>query len=109
VGELGLSPAAQQWVNVTLIWVGFGTLAGLLARSLVPGREPAGAMGTVMIGIVGSVVGPLTLCYLLKRQDFNPIGPLGFLAAVGGAVACLLLYRVLVTLMPVPPQEDLEE
>ena len=89
VGELGLSQAAQQWVNVTLIWIGFGTLAGL--------------------GIVGSVVGPLALCYLLKREDFNPIGPLGFLAAVGGALTCLLLYRVLVTLIPVEPREDLEE
>lgn len=109
VGELGLSQVAQQWVNVTLIWIGFGTLAGLLARSLIPGREPAGAVGTVMIGIVGSVVGPLALCYLLKREDFNPIGPLGFLAAVGGALTCLLLYRVLVTLIPVEPREDLEE
>ena len=109
MGELGLSPAAQQWVNVTLIWVGFGTLAGLLARSLVPGREPVGALGTVMIGIVGSVAGPLGLCYFLKRADFNPIGPLGFLAAVGGAVVCLLVYRVLVTLMPVAPQHDPEE
>ena len=109
MGELGLSQAAQQWVNVILLWVGFGTLAGLLARSLIPGREPAGALGTVMIGIVGSVVGPLALCYLLKREDFNPIGPLGFLAAVGGAVVCLFLYRGVATLMPAPPQEDLEE
>ena len=109
MGELGLSQAAQQWVNVTLIWIGFGTLAGLLARSLIPGREPAGAMGTVMIGIVGSVLGPLALCYLLKRQDFNPIGPLGFLAAVGGAAVCLLLYRVVATLIPGEPQEELEE
>ena len=109
MGELGLSQAAQQWVNVTLIWVGFGTLAGLLARSLIPGREPAGALGTVMIGIMGSVVGPLALCYLLKRQDFNPIGPMGFLAAVGGAVVCLLLYRVAVALMPGESHEEPED
>ena len=52
VGELELSQTAQHWVNVTLIWVGFGTLAGLLARLLIPGREPSGAVGTVLIGIV---------------------------------------------------------
>ena len=34
--ELELSPAAQQWVNVVLIWVGFGTLSGLLAMLVLP-------------------------------------------------------------------------
>jgi uncharacterized membrane protein YeaQ/YmgE (transglycosylase-associated protein family) len=109
VGELGLSPAAQQWVNVTLLWIGFGTLAGLLARSLIPGRELGGALGTVMVGIVGSVVGPLTLCHFLKPENFNPIGPLGFLAAVGGAVVCLLLLRIVATVVPLAPREELEE
>ena len=37
-----LSPAAQQVVNVVLIWLGFGVLTGLLARALLPGREPRG-------------------------------------------------------------------
>ena len=49
--DFELSNVAQQWINVTLIWVGFGTLAGLLARTLLPGREPQGAVGTVVIGI----------------------------------------------------------
>jgi uncharacterized membrane protein YeaQ/YmgE (transglycosylase-associated protein family) len=94
LAELALSQVAQHWVNVILLWVGFGTLAGLLARSLIPGREPSGAVGTVLIGIVGSAVGPLLLCHLLKRGDFNPISPLGFLAAVGGALAALFAYRL---------------
>ena len=94
MAELELSQLSQHWVNVVLLWVGFGTLAGLLARSLIPGREPAGAVGTVLIGIVGSAVGPLLLCHLLKRGEFNPISPLGFLAAVGGALAALLVCRV---------------
>ena len=109
MGELGLSQTAQQWVNVTLLWVGFGTLAGLLARSLIPGRTPGGALGTVMIGIVGSVVGPLALCHFLKPKNFNPIGPLGFLAAVGGAAVCLLLFRGVAMVVPVAPREELQE
>ena len=115
VGEFELSQTAQHWVNVTLIRVGFGTLAGLLARLLIPGREPSGAVGTVLIGIVGSVIGPLSLCFFLNRGDFsllsnqgnfNPISPLGFLAAAGGALVTLVGYRMLVALVVVEQEED---
>jgi uncharacterized membrane protein YeaQ/YmgE (transglycosylase-associated protein family) len=105
VAELELSQTAQHWVNVTLIWVGFGTLAGLLAKGLIPGREPSGAVGTLVVGVVGSVVGPLSLCCLLDRHDFNPISPLGFLAAIAGAVVLLVVYRVAVALMAVRDRE----
>jgi len=92
---LELSQTAQHWVNVVLLWVGFGTLAGLVAKALLPGREPAGTVGTLTVGIMGSVLGPLALSGLLGQSDFNPISPLGFLVAVGGAFAVLLLYRLL--------------
>ncbi|NUQ62890.1 MAG: GlsB/YeaQ/YmgE family stress response membrane protein [Pirellulales bacterium] len=105
--EFQLSSAAQQWVNVVLIWVGFGTLAGLLARVLVPGREPAGAAGTIVIGILGSTAGPFALTYLLKRPDFNPISPVGFLAAIAGAFVLLIGYRLLLAMRR--PQEAEEE
>lgn len=92
--DFELSSVAQQWINVTLIWVGFGTLAGLLARALVPGREPEGAVGTVVIGIVGSAVGLCALSWALKRPTFNPISPLGFFSAVGGAFVLVIIYRI---------------
>jgi uncharacterized membrane protein YeaQ/YmgE (transglycosylase-associated protein family) len=91
-----LSPAAQQWTSVVLIWLGLGILTGLLAKVLLPGREPAGAVGTLVIGMLGSVVGPLALSGIYGGRDFNPIGPLGILAAVGSAVVLLLGYRVLI-------------
>jgi len=106
VADVELAHTAQHWVNVTLIWVGFGTLAGQLARSLVPGQQPAGAVGTVLIGIVGSTVGPLLLCFYLKQEGFNPISPLGFLAAVGGALAALVVYRLLTAVVVIEKKED---
>lgn len=92
--DFELSSVAQQWINVTLIWVGFGTLAGLLARALIPGKEPEGAVGTVVIGIVGTAVGLGVLSWALDRPTFNPISPLGFFAAVGGAFVLVIVYRV---------------
>ncbi len=92
--DFELSNVAQQWINVTLIWIGFGTLAGLLARALLPGREPRGAVGTIVLGIVGSAVGLCALSWALKRPTFNPISPLGFFAAVGGAFVLVIVYRI---------------
>jgi len=90
--ELELASQAQQWVNVVLIWVGFGTLAGLSARVLLPVRHPSGPVPTVLLGIVGSTLGliGLTLCL---GGDLNPVSPLGFLAATAGAFVLLGLYH----------------
>lgn len=98
MSEFQLSPVAQQWANIVLIWVGFGALAGLLARAIIPGHEPAGAAGTIVIGVLGSALGPFVLTYLLKRNDFNPISPLGFLSAIAGALVLLIGYRLLVAI-----------
>lgn len=91
--QFDLSPAAQQWTNVVLIWLGFGILAGLLAKALIPGRKPAGPVGTLMVGVMGSFVGPLGLSLVMGSSDFNPISPLGLLASVGGAAVLLAAYR----------------
>jgi uncharacterized membrane protein YeaQ/YmgE (transglycosylase-associated protein family) len=109
VPELELSPSAQHWVNVVLLWVGFGTLAGLLARLLWPGREPASAAGTVVLGILGSAVGPLLLSRLLGQGRFNPISPLGFLAAIGSAFVLLVGYRLLLAGFARSSEEEVEE
>ncbi len=92
--QFELAPAAQQWVNVVLIWLGFGLVSGLLAQALIPGRVPAGAMGTLLVGVVGSTLGPLVLCFALKSPILNPISPPGLLASVGGSVVLLLGYRL---------------
>ncbi len=89
-----LSPAAQFWVNLVLVWVGFGTLAGLLARGLLPTREPAGATATITAGIVGSAIGLTLLGMALPERQFNPISPLGLAAAAAGAFLVLVAYRL---------------
>jgi uncharacterized membrane protein YeaQ/YmgE (transglycosylase-associated protein family) len=58
--ELTLSPAVQHWIYVVLIWVGFGTLAGLLATVIFPLRH-VGPFSAMVIGIAGSTIGLLGL------------------------------------------------
>ena len=90
---MDLSLTAQNWVNVVLLWIGFGTVAGLMARALFPGNEPKGALGTVLLGVGGSCVGLCLVSLLFRLEHFNPIGPLGFFVSVLTAAAMLLTFR----------------
>jgi uncharacterized membrane protein YeaQ/YmgE (transglycosylase-associated protein family) len=92
--DVQLSPQAQQWLNVVLIWIGFGALGGLAARAVLPVRWPQSAAGTLVLGIVGSTLGLGVLSAAFGTEGFNPIGPLGLLAAVAGAAALLLVAAV---------------
>ena len=93
--EFEFSQTAQHWVNVVLIWVGFGALAGLAARIILPTGRSAGSVATLLLGIAGSMIGLLALVFLPGGRRLNPISPLGFLAATAGAFLLLILYRLL--------------
>jgi uncharacterized membrane protein YeaQ/YmgE (transglycosylase-associated protein family) len=106
--DLPLSPDAQHWIYVVLVWVGFGALAGLLATVLFPLRRPAGPFWAVVLGIAGSTVGLLGLSWLFPGRALNPISPLGFLAATVGALALLAIYRLGAALFG-KPQNDADK
>ena len=76
--------------------MGFGVVVGLIARSLLPGEEPKGALGTLVLGLGGSSVGLLLVVALWEH--FNPIGQLGFFVSVLAAMGLLLAYRLSLTL-----------
>jgi uncharacterized membrane protein YeaQ/YmgE (transglycosylase-associated protein family) len=105
-----LSPVAQTWVNIVLIWIGFGSLAGLLARAILPLEKPAGSLPTLTLGITGSAIGLGLLTWIQGGGPSNPISPLGFLAAVAGAFGLLLVYHFLrIVVHRPPPPEEVEE
>jgi len=99
LGEIELSQTAQHWANIVLIWIGFGVLAGLLAKAILPGRDPSGTVGTLVIGVAGSTLGLFVFHRFVlatsQSREFNPISPLGMLAAAAGALALLVAYRLL--------------
>ncbi len=113
VGEIEFSQAAQQWVNVVLIWIGFGTLAGLAAKTILPGRDPKGTVATMLLGIVGSTIGLGILSRLVTfsggSHPMNPISPMGMIAAVIGAFASLIAYRVGIACIMIERNEEPED
>ncbi len=68
-------------------WLVLGLVAGALARLLVPGRDPMGLLGTMVLGLAGSLVGGF-LADLLFDDD-----AVGLLGSVVGAVLVLLVYN----------------
>lgn len=85
----------EQSAHQILVWVGFGTLVGLVAKAIMPGRDPGGAVGTLMMGIAGCVIGCGVLMFFRRDVHISPISPLGFLAGVVGAFLLLFFYRIL--------------
>ena len=86
--------AFQNAVNEFLMWVGFGTIVGLTAKAIMPGRDPGGAIATMLMGIVGCVIGCGSVMFFMDVREIKPITPVGFCAATGGAFVLLLFYRI---------------
>ena len=86
----------QQLANLGLVWVGFGTLVGLLAKAIMPGRAiPGGAEVTLAMGVAGTVIGCGVVSYFWQGHIVSPISPLGFCVATAGAVILLFFYKFL--------------
>src|SRR3954447_8687206 len=71
-----------------------GAIAGFIARAVVPGRDPMGVVGTIVLGIVGSFFGGF-LGYLLFHKDAaqGALQPSGIIGSILGAIVALLIYR----------------
>lgn len=74
-----------------LIWLLVGLVAGAIARFLVPGDDPMGWVGTIVLGLVGSLVGGF-LASLLFEGDAD-IQTSGIIGSIVGAIIALLVYR----------------
>ena len=75
----------------SLGWIVFGLIVGALAKLLMPGRDPGGIIVTMVLGLVGALLGG----FIGRALGFYSEGePAGFIMAVLGAIAVLLIYRV---------------
>ncbi len=80
-------------------WVLFGFVVGLIARALMPGRDPLGLIGTTVLGIVGALLGGWVGQAL---GWYGPTDGAGFVSATLGAIVVLLIYNAVVRRRRVP-------
>lgn len=95
MSETEVMEIVRNSLNELLRWVGFGTLAGLAAKAIMPGRDPGGAVGTMLMGIGGSVIGCGCVLFFWRDAQIDPISGKGFIAATLGAFSLLFFYRLL--------------
>ena len=72
-------------------WIVFGLIAGFIARALVPGKDDIGLLRTILLGVVGSVVGGFI--FGLLTVGIRGFQPAGWIGSIIGAVVVLLIYN----------------
>lgn len=76
-----------------LLWIVFGLVVGIVAKLIMPGRDPGGLIITIVLGVLGALLGGwLGRVIGLYREGEAA----GFIMAVVGAVVLLALYRLAV-------------
>ena len=84
-------------------WIIFGLIAGLIAKAIMPGKDPGGAIITILLGIAGSImggfIGQALFGYGRGANDSSDLSRPGFLMslvlAVVGAIILLGIYRLI--------------
>jgi uncharacterized membrane protein YeaQ/YmgE (transglycosylase-associated protein family) len=74
-----------------LLWIVFGLVVGVVAKFVMPGRDPGGMIVTIVLGIVGALLGG----WIGRALGVYEAGqPVGFIMAVIGAIVVLAIYRL---------------
>lgn len=76
-----------------LSWIVFGLVVGIIAKLLMPGRDPGGFIITILLGIAGALLGG----FIGRAMGFyGPNEGAGWLISILGAIVLLALYRMFV-------------
>ena len=76
-------------------WLVLGLVAGTIAKVLLPGRDPGGLLGTILIGIAGAFIGGwLSSAFLDKSVDRDFVDPAMWVSAIAGSLVLLIAYRI---------------
>ena len=71
-------------------WIVFGLIVGVIAKLLMPGRDPGGMLVTIALGIAGALIAG----FLGRALGwYLPGEPAGFIMATLGAILLLFMYR----------------
>ena len=74
-----------------LSWILFGLVVGVIAKLLMPGRDPGGFIVTILLGIAGGLVGG----FVGQAMGFAGESP-SWIMSILGAIALLAVYRMMV-------------
>jgi uncharacterized membrane protein YeaQ/YmgE (transglycosylase-associated protein family) len=90
-------PLAEDWVGGTtmgiIAWILFGLVVGIIAKLLMPGRDPGGFIVTILLGIAGALLGG----FIGRAMGFyGESEGAGWIVSILGAILLLAIYRMMV-------------
>jgi len=77
-----------------LTWIIFGLIAGVIAKLIMPGRDPGGFIITILLGVAGALVGGF-IASALGFGTVSGFNLVSFIIAILGAILLLWVYRVI--------------
>ena len=73
-------------------WIIIGALAGIIAKAIVPGKEPGGCIVTILLGVAGALLAG----FLGNALGwYTPGEGAGFIAAIIGAILILFIWKLI--------------
>jgi len=87
----------QEMITALLFWIIVGLIAGALAKLIMPGDDPGGIIVTIILGIVGAVLGGWLLSLIGIGAGAGGGGLIfSIFAGIIGALILLAIYRALI-------------
>jgi uncharacterized membrane protein YeaQ/YmgE (transglycosylase-associated protein family) len=83
-------PGRRRHMFSIISWIIFGLVVGLIAKLLVPGKDPGGFVVTVLLGIAGSIAGGAISTLMPWSASYRPAG---WIMSIVGAMILLVLFR----------------
>jgi uncharacterized membrane protein YeaQ/YmgE (transglycosylase-associated protein family) len=77
-----------------LSWIIVGLIAGAVARLIMPGRDPMGIIATIVLGIIGSLIGGFVSMAIWRNNNTSAFQGSGLLLSILGAIIVLWIYRM---------------
>ena len=77
-----------------LLWIVLGGVVGVIAKLIMPGKDPGGIFITILLGIAGAFLGGY-ISTLLGFGSVTGFNLISLIIAIGGALILLIIYRVI--------------
>jgi uncharacterized membrane protein YeaQ/YmgE (transglycosylase-associated protein family) len=81
----------METLGTIISWAVFGLIVGLVARMLYPGRQPMGFIATMILGIVGSLLGGFISYLFGFRPEEGAFSHPGWIMSIVGAMIVVWL------------------
>ena len=81
-------------------WILFGLLAGGIAKFIMPGKDPGGCLLTIIIGILGALLGGFLGTHVLHIGEISGFNLRSLGLAILGSFLLLLVFRLLIARRP---------